>query len=76
MARVSAFLTSHAKVLLALAGTPEARVVDLAEAARITERTTYRILADLQKTGYVSHQRAGRDNRYRVNLDLPLADGH
>ena len=42
------FFTTHAQLLLALNRDPEARVVELAEAVHLTERATYRILADLQ----------------------------
>jgi DNA-binding transcriptional ArsR family regulator len=68
------FITSHAQVLLAVARNPEATVTELARAAEITERSAYRILADLQRSGYVRRQRAGRHNRYEVNPALPLRD--
>jgi hypothetical protein len=31
-----------------------------------------RIIAELEAAGYLSKQRVGRVNQYRVNLDLPL----
>jgi predicted transcriptional regulator len=68
------FITSHAHVLLALALNPGASVVQLAEAARITERSAYRVLADLQRAGYVRRTKAGRENRYGINYELPLHD--
>jgi hypothetical protein len=42
------FITSHAQVLLAVARDPALRVEEIAKAARISERSAYRILADLQ----------------------------
>jgi len=68
------FITGHARVLLALAKDPEARVADLAVAAGLTERAVYRILADLQDAGYVAREKTGRRNRYRVDRELPLRE--
>ena len=68
------FITSHAQVLLAVAGNPDASIAKVAESAEITERTTYRVLADLQQAGYVRRSRHGRQNRYEINRSLPLGD--
>ena len=68
------FITNHAQVLLALARNPRASVAELAEAARITERSAYRLLADLQKAGYVRRRKVGRENRYEINHEQPLHD--
>ena len=68
------FITSHAQVLLAVARNPDASIAKIAEAAEITERTTYRVLADLQQAGYVRRSRHGRQNRYEINRALPLRD--
>ncbi|MCP6768653.1 Rrf2 family transcriptional regulator, partial [Klebsiella pneumoniae] len=46
------FLTSHAHVLLCVAGDPAIRVRDIAEAVGITERMALRILHDLAEAGY------------------------
>jgi DNA-binding IclR family transcriptional regulator len=69
-----AFLTNHGRLLLATARNPEATVAELAEASQITERYAYRILADLQKAGYLYRQKVGRHNRYVINGALPLLD--
>jgi sugar-specific transcriptional regulator TrmB len=69
-----AFITSHAQVLLAVARDPALRVEEIARAAQISERSAYRILADLQKPGYVRRTKDGRRNRYEINPDLPLGD--
>ena len=69
-----AFITSHAQVLLAVARSPDATVTEIAEAAEITERSAYRVLADLQQAGYVRRRRKGRHNRYEINRALPLGD--
>ena len=60
------FLTSHARVLIVIAKNPDLRVRDIAEIADITERSTQRIVADLEAAGYLSHERIGRRNHYRI----------
>jgi len=68
------FITNHAHVLLAVARHPEATVAELARAARITERSAYRMLADLQQAGYVRRRKVGRHNSYEIDPKLPLRD--
>lgn len=68
------FITNHAQVLLALACYPDATVAELARAARITERSAYRMLADLQRAGYLRRRKVGRHNSYEINPTLPLRD--
>jgi DNA-binding transcriptional ArsR family regulator len=68
------FITSHAQILLAVARDPAATVAQLAAAAEITERSAYRILADLQRAGYVQRRKLGRQNTYEINPSLPLRD--
>jgi DNA-binding transcriptional ArsR family regulator len=66
------FLTNHAHVLVCLSQDPELRVRDLAERVGITERAIHRILTDLTRAGYVSSVRAGRRNRYSLDLGRPM----
>jgi DNA-binding IclR family transcriptional regulator len=66
------FLTNHAHVLLAIAAEPGARIRDVAARVGITERAVQRIVAELEEAGYLSHEREGRRNAYRVDPKLPL----
>ncbi len=66
------FLTNHAHVLLCIARTPGSLMRDLAREIGITERAVQRIIGDLIEAGYLSAERHGRRNRYRVQIDLPL----
>ncbi len=66
------FLTNHARVLLAIAGDPDARLRDLAEALDVTERTAFGIVNDLTEAGYIVKERDGRRNRYHIQEHLPL----
>ena len=66
------FLTNHAHVLLCIARDPQARIRDLAERVGITERAVQRIVAELEEDGYLTHERDGRRNSYRVKASMPL----
>lgn len=65
-------LTHHARVLLVIARTPDARLRTIAATCRITERTVQAVIADLEHAGYLRRERVGRNNRYTLNLDGPL----
>ena len=65
-ARGFTYLTNHSHVLVALQGTPDLRVRDLASLVGITERAVQRILSDLGEAGVVSVEKLGRRNRYRI----------
>jgi DNA-binding transcriptional ArsR family regulator len=66
------FLTNHAHILICLHADPTVRVRDLADLVGITERAAHRILGDLIRAGYVTRERDGRRNRYRLSLHLPM----
>ena len=38
----------------------------------VTERTTHKIISDLESEGYLDKRKEGRRNVYSVNPDLPL----
>ena len=61
------FLTNHAQVLLCIESNPDARMRDIAETVGVTERAAQRITNDLVEAGYVTRERIGRRNRYRIN---------
>jgi DNA-binding IclR family transcriptional regulator len=67
-------MTNHAHVLLAVARNSEVRVEEIAEAAGITQRSVYRILAELAGAGYVRRTKVGRHNHYDLASGLPLDD--
>lgn len=66
------FLTNHARVLIALAQDPDARLRDVAERIGITERAVQLIVADLETAGYLTRTRVGRRNRYTIDLTVAL----
>ena len=67
-----AFLTNHGKALLLIAHDPRIRMRDIAGLLNITERATHRIVAELDRAGYVDRKREGRRNVYTVRTHLPL----
>ena len=68
------FLSNHAQVLLCVAADPGIRLRDIAVSVGITERASHRIVADLVASGYVSRERVGRRNQYKVLEHLPVRD--
>ena len=66
------FLPNHGHVLLALAEDPEVTVEAVARRVGITERSARRIIAELTGAGYVTKERVGRNNRYRLHPERPL----
>lgn len=66
------FLTNHAHVLLCIAREPLARIRDVAVLVGITERAVQRIIVELEESGYLTHVRDGRRNRYELRPHQPL----
>ena len=62
-------LTGHGRVLVEIAGNPQARIRDIASVVGLTERTVQAIVADLETAGYLTRSRTGRRTRYTVNPD-------
>ena len=66
------FLTNHALVLSFLARHHRITAREISSVIGITERSTRKIIADLDAAGYIRKKREGRRIRYRINPDLPL----
>ena len=69
------FLTNHARVLVCIAHDPGVRLRDIAAILGITERSVFGIVTDLTSAGYVSKEKDGRRNRYRIQAHVPLRKG-
>ena len=61
------FLSNHGHVLIYLAKNPNALIREIADEVGITERATQGIIKELTTEGYISVERVGRRNAYRVN---------
>ncbi len=66
------FITNHGLVLSYIYRKPTSTAREIAEFIRVTERTTHKIISDLEREGYISKRKEGRRNVYSVNPDLPL----
>jgi hypothetical protein len=71
------FLSNHAYVLIELHANPEQVLREVASKVGITERAVQRIVHELEEEGYLTRERVGRRNRYRLmagkSLRHPLA---
>jgi DNA-binding MarR family transcriptional regulator len=66
------FLSNHGHVLLCIAGDPNIRVREIAQAVGITERAVMRIVGELEEAGVIVRTRQGRRTHYEINEAMPL----
>ena len=66
------FITNHGLVLSYIFHNSKSTAREIANYIGVTERTTHKIISDLESTGYIERRKAGRRNIYRVNPTLPL----
>jgi len=60
-------MSNHGHVLVCIANEPTIRIREVAMEAGITERAAHRIVADLERAGFLTHERVGRRNVYHVD---------
>ena len=70
--RIWTFITNHGMVLSEIYRRPTSTAREIAVNIRVTERTTHKIISDLEQEGYITKRREGRRNVYSVNPDVPL----
>ena len=63
------FLSNHGHILVHINRNPDSKVKEIAAAVGITERSALSILSDLETSGYITIERVGRRNSYRVNTN-------
>lgn len=66
------FLSNHSHVLICLARDNDTTLRDVAVKVGITERAVQRIVADLERGGYLVRKKDGRSNSYRLVLGKKL----
>ncbi|MBI2855363.1 MAG: winged helix-turn-helix transcriptional regulator [Chloroflexi bacterium] len=64
------FITNHGLVLSYLAQHPTSTARQVAGSVGVTERTTHKIINDLEAEGYIARRRVGRRNVYRITSRL------
>ena len=69
-----AFITNHGLTLAAIAKSPRTTAREIGDAVGITERAAHKIIKDLENAGYVTKNKVGRKNHYRIHPDVPLKD--
>lgn len=73
------FLTNHSHVLILLARHPAMVLREVAHRVGITERAVQRIISELEEEGFVTREKVGRQNTYRLDLSRHLrhpVEGH
>ncbi len=69
-----AFITNHGMVLASIANyqgkMKTAREIGIE--VGITERTAHKIITDLEREGYITKTKIGRQNTYRIHHDVPI----
>lgn len=68
------FITNHALVLTIIARHPRRTLREIGDAVGITERAAHKIINDLEEAGFVSKEKIGRRNVYRIHPEVPLKE--
>jgi DNA-binding Lrp family transcriptional regulator len=68
------FITNHALVLTVIARHPRRTLREIGDAVGITERAAHKIINDLEEAGFVSKEKDGRRNVYRIHPEVPLKE--
>ena len=66
------FLSNYSHVVICLAKDPMMKMREVANRVGITERAVQRIIAELEAAGVLTRTRAGRQNSYEIDTDMPL----
>ena len=66
------FITNHGLVLSYTSHNSTSTAREIAQSIGVTERTTHKIISDLEQAGYIDRRKSGRRNVYSVDPNLPL----
>ena len=66
------FITNHGLVLSYIFHNPKNTAREVASFIGVTERTTHKIISDLEAAGYIQRRKVCRRNVYGVDPALPL----
>lgn len=66
------FITNHGRLLAYLAKHPDATTQKMAFDAGLSIRAVCQTLIDLKQNGYISWEKIGRRNQYKVYSDKPM----
>jgi predicted ArsR family transcriptional regulator len=68
------FITNHGLVLATITKHTSSTAREIGDAVGITERAALRIIGDLDKEGFISKNKVGRQNHYRIHTSVPIKD--
>ena len=68
------FLSNHGLVMVSIAKNPEKTAREIGDDIGLTERTTHRIIVELENEGYITRAKAGRKNTYGIHPDTIMRD--
>ncbi len=66
--------TSHGLVLASVAKNPSRTAREIGNDVGLTERTTHKLILDLEKAGYISRTKLGRNNTYSIHPNVTIRD--
>ena len=66
------FITNHGLVLAYIFHNPSHTAREIAAHVGVTERTTHKMISDLEMEGYITRRKSGRRNLYELDPALPL----
>ena len=66
------FITNHGLVLSYISHNSTSTAREIAQSIGVTERTTHKIISDLELAGYITRRKTGRRNAYSVDPTLSL----
>ena len=66
------FITNHGLILSYISHKASSTAREIAMYVGVTERTTHKIISDLETEGYITRRKVGRRNVYSVDPKLPL----
>jgi len=66
------FITNYGLVLSYIFHHPSHTAREISNHVGITERTTHKIISDLETEGYIDRKKTGRRNEYIVDPEVPL----
>jgi len=66
------FLTNHGRVFVYVAKHPKSTTELISREVGLSQRGVQKIIAELEKAGYVARRKEGRCNRYIIHPELPM----
>jgi len=66
------FLTNHGRGFVYIAKHPKSTTEVISREVGLSQRGVQKIIAELEKAGYIARHKEGRCNRYIVHPELPM----